>query len=319
MYSWHEVLWQRFCQQQQQQRLPHALLLSGISGLGKHTFAKKIVATVLCKSLQADFQPCGQCHSCQLLSAGNHPDHIDIMPEDPGKQIKIDQIRALKEKQQLTTSVAQWKTVIISPADAMNISASNSLLKLLEEPQHNTLLILISNTPEKLPITVRSRCQYYHFLPPSTQEALSWLTTQGVNEPNNGLEKILQLTGGAPINVLDMLDNNMTEQCQQLEQDFDTLLLGQVNPIALAGSWKEFDFSQVLHYFHYLLKQRLIALMKTQKQNVKQKHYLKIADCIMSTIKLTSSLNNVNKTLLTEDFIVSIINLTQQPRHNNIR
>lgn len=312
MYSWNADLWQHFCQQQQQQRLPHALLLSGIAGLGKKEFAKAIVANVLCASLQNNNSPCGQCHSCQLLNAGNHPDHIEIMPEEVGKQIKIAQIRNLKDKQQLTTSVANWKTIIISPAEAMNISASNSLLKLLEEPQHNTLLILVSDAPEKLPITIRSRCQSYCFSSPSPEKALEWIGTQSINNQNDELEKILQLASGAPIKALEMLKNNMSEQCQQIEHDFDAILSGQANPIALAASWKGFDLSEVLHYLHYLLKNRLIELMKTKQQNVKNRHYLKISDCITRTIKLTSSLNNVNKTLLTEDFIVSVMQITHK-------
>jgi len=315
MYSWNNDLWQRFCQQQQQQRLPHALLLSGIAGLGKEQFASAIVANVLCTSAQNDSSPCGQCHSCQLLSAGNHPDHNKIMPEEVGKQIKIDQIRSLKDKQQLTTSVASWKTVIISPADTMNVSASNSLLKLLEEPQQNTLLILVSDKPERLPITIRSRCQSYHFSSPAIEQALEWLATQNVNNQNDDLEKILQLASGAPIKVLEMLDNNIGEHYQQIVDDFDTLLSGQANPITLAGSWKEYDLSQVLHYLQYLLKERLIDVMKTQQNTIKNKQYFKISDCIINTIKLTSSLNNVNKTLLTEDFIVSVMKITHQHPH----
>ncbi len=312
MYPWHQTLWQHFQQQQQQQRLPHALLLAGITGLGKQIFADNIVANMLCSSLTSDHLPCGQCHSCQLFSAGNHPDHIEIKPEEVGKQIKIDQIRALKDKQQLTSSVASWKTIIISPADSMNISASNSLLKLLEEPQQNTLLVLISNKAERLPITVRSRCQNYHFSSPPSEQALTWLATQYTKQQNNEIEKILQLAHGAPIKALEMLNNNMSEHYQQIERDFDALLLGQVNPIALAASWKPFELSQILHYFQYLLKKRLIDVMKTQQNTIKNKQYFKISDCIIDTIKLTSSLNNLNKTLLTEDFIVSVINITQQ-------
>jgi DNA polymerase-3 subunit delta' len=311
MYPWNHTLWQHFCQQQQQQRLPHALLLTGVAGLGKQHFAKAVVANVLCTSLLEDLSPCGQCHSCQLLTAGNHPDHIEITPEDIGKQIKIAQIRDLKDKQQLTTSVANWKTIVISPADSMNVSASNSLLKLLEEPQHNTLLILISNKPERLPITIRSRCQSYPFIIPSSKQALAWLSEQS-NNHDIELEKILQLANGVPIKALEMLENNVSEQYQQLEHDFEALLAGQENPITLAASWKEFDLNQVLHYMQYLLKNRLIQLMTTHQNHMNNSDYFKISDCITDAIKLTSSLNNVNKTLLTEDFIVSFIKLSHQ-------
>ena len=315
MYPWNNTLWQRFCRQQQQQRLPHALLLTGIAGLGKQQFANAIVATMLCTSLKDDGSPCSQCHSCQLLHAGNHPDHIKITAEDTGKQIKVDQIRDLKDKQQLTTSVANWKTIVISPADSMNVSASNSLLKLLEEPQHNTLLILISNKPERLPITIRSRCQNYHFVSPPQKEGLAWLTEQAENY-NDEIEKILQLAYGAPIKALEMLENNVSEQYYQLERDFEALLAGQANPITLALSWKELDLSQVLHYFQHLLKKRLTQLLKTRQNMINISYYYKMSDCITETIKLISSPNNVNKTLLTEDFIVSVMTISQKTRSN---
>lgn len=314
MYFWQQDLWQRFCQQQQQQRLPHALLLLGVSGLGKQQFANAIVANVLCTSLQADHSPCGQCHSCQLLSAGNHPDHIEIMPEEQGKQIKIDQIRNLKDKQQLTSSVARWKTIIISPADSMNVNAGNSLLKLLEEPQHNTLLLLVTDKAEKLPITIRSRCQSYYFASPTRAHALMWLAEQGIDKQGSDIEKILGVANGAPLKALKMLNEGTSEQCQQLERDFNLMLSGQVNPITLAASWKEYNLNQVLHYLQSLVKERCIEPIYNQKTELNKKHYLKISYCIMHTIKLTSSSNNINNTLLTEDFIVSVINITHKAR-----
>ncbi|MDQ7073525.1 MAG: hypothetical protein Q9N32_08875 [Gammaproteobacteria bacterium] len=118
-----------------------------------------------------------------------------------------------------------------------------------------------------------------------------------------------------------MLENNVSEQYQQLERDFEALLAGQANPITLALSWKELDLSQVLHYFQQLLKKQLTQLLKTQ-QHIKITiisfafFRCQMSDCITDTIKLISSPNNVNKTLLTEDFIVSVMTISQQTRSN---
>jgi len=131
IYPWQTIQWQLFSQQKQQQRLPHAIVMTGVNGLGKRSLADQMVAALLCENDNTS-EPCGQCHSCQLFMAGSHPDHTIIEPEESGKQIKIEQIRRLKDKQQLTPTVAKWKTVIVCPADNMNINANNSLFKLLE-------------------------------------------------------------------------------------------------------------------------------------------------------------------------------------------
>lgn len=314
LYPWQITLWQQLCDQLSTNRLPHALLISGTKGLAKNSFTDQIVASVLCLNRSDNQSSCGSCHSCQLLDAGSHPDHIEIRPEETGKQIKIEQIRHLRDKQQLTASVSQWKTIVISPADNMNVSASNSLLKLLEEPQHNTVLILISGHLEKLPITVKSRCQNYHLAAPSASEAIDWLshTTQN-NVDSLQLAKLLQLAKGAPLAVINMLNEGMAEQYQQVSQDFDLILQNNVNPIALAATWLKYDLVTVLNQLQYLIKDRLVELATNSSnyspEQSQYSQYWQISDCIMQTIKLISSLNNINKTLLIEDFIVSVMRI----------
>ena len=317
LYPWQAESWQRFCQQKKQQRLPHAILLTGVTGLAKNILSDNMVASVLCLTATADNAACGDCHSCQLFTAGNHPDHIKIAPEEQGKQIKIDQIRQLKEKQNLTATVSSWKTVIISPADSMNISSSNSLLKLLEEPPTNTLLILVTAKPEKMPITIRSRCQIIHLTSPDSTQSIQWLKDNGDISDNAEIDKILQLAKGAPLLAQEMLKDGILQQYQQIEQDFNTLMNDGVNPVALATSWLQYDLINILNQLHYLLKQRLIsqlenrqgASLSTDKSN---RLYWQISDCIINTMKLTSSQNNINKTLLIEDFIVSVMKFSNR-------
>lgn len=314
LYPWQINLWQQLCDQLGTNRLPHALLISGAKGLAKNSFSDRIVASVLCLNRSDNQSSCGSCHSCQLLDAGSHPDHIEVRPEETGKQIKIEQIRNLRDKQQLTPSVSQWKTIVISPADNMNVNASNSLLKLLEEPQHNTILILISGHLEKLPITVRSRCQNYHLAAPSASKALDWLSHNTENNVDSlQLAKLLQLAKGAPLAVVNMLNGGMSEQYQQVSQDFDLILQNKVNPILLASTWLKYDLVTVLNQLQYLIKDRLVELATNSSnyssEQSQYSHYWQISDCIMQTIKLISSLNNINNTLLIEDFIVSVMRI----------
>jgi DNA polymerase-3 subunit delta' len=321
LYPWQTSLWQQLCQQLQTNRLPHALLVSGVKGLAKNSFAQHIVASVLCLNRRDDQSSCGHCHSCQLLNAGSHPDHIEIRPEETGKQIKIDQIRNLRDKQQLTPSVSKWKTIIISPADNMNVSSSNSLLKLLEEPQHNTVLILITGRPEKLPITVKSRCQNYHLASPSSGQATDWLLKNAENKVDaETLAKLLQLAKGAPLAVVDMLNGNMAEQYLQVEQDFNLILHTSANPIALTATWLKYDLVMVLNQLQYMIRDRMIKSFVNSSEitadRAKISLYWQISDCIVAVIKLVSSQNNINNTLLIEDFIVSVMRIANSKTTN---
>lgn len=321
LYPWQTNLWQQLGQQLRRNRLPHALLVSGVKGLAKNSFAQHIVASVLCLNRREDQSSCGHCHSCQLLNAGSHPDHIEIRPEETGKQIKIEQIRNLRDKQQLTPSVSKWKTIIISPADNMNVSSSNSLLKLLEEPQHNTVLILITGRPEKLPITVKSRCQNYHLASPTTEQAFDWLANNAENKVNGEtLAKLLQLAKGAPLAVIDMLNAGMAEQYLQVEQDFKLILQNSANPITLTATWLKYDLVTVLNQLQYSIRDRMITTFinspNMTADQAKISLYWQISDCIVQVIKLVSSQNNINNTLLIEDFIVSVMRITNSKTIN---
>lgn len=305
IYPWQDSQWQSISQQIQQQRLPHALILTGVKGLGKLSLANHIVAKILCENTH-EKEACGNCHSCQLFIAGNHPDHNFIEPEDEGKLIKIEQIRSLKDKQELTPTIAKWKTVIISPAENMNISANNSLLKLLEEPQQNTLLVLVSAKPERLPITILSRCQKVTVNIPDTQSALSFMNkTSELNE--HDITTLLDLAKGAPLAALKLDESKITEHLSQLDKDFESLLSKQANPVLLTKNWLQYDQLTVFNYLQNTVKKKLIQLQNTGDK-INSKKYWVIYDCIIEAIKLTSSTNNINKTLLIEQFMVSVMN-----------
>lgn len=305
IYPWQTAQWQLFSQQKQQQRLPHAIVMTGVNGLGKRVLADQMVATLLCTNDEAS-EPCGHCHSCQLFMAGNHPDHTIIEPEESGKQIKIEQIRRLKDKQQLTPTVAKWKTVIVCPADNMNINSNNSLLKLLEEPQDNTLIILITAKPEYLPITILSRCQKLVLSAPAVELTLNWVHQQGSYD-DAIIDQLLPLAKGAPLAVIELLQSDILPQIQQVEADFKSLLHGPVNPVVLAKEWQQYDLNIVFNHLQNLVKKNIILVQKQENTNGTKRSW-HIYDCIIAVIKLISSSNNINKTLLIEQFMVSVMN-----------
>jgi len=305
IYPWQQIQWQIVSQQIHTGRLAHAMLLTGVAGMGKLHFANQLAATVLCSN-NSDQGACGQCHSCKLFAGESHPDHTLIAPEEAGKQIKIEQVRSLKDKQELTPTVSKWKTVIVNPADSMNISSNNSLLKLLEEPQDNTLIILISAYPEKLPITIISRCQQLVFSLTDNNTALQYIQNLGLSADQDNIERLLKLAKSAPLKVIELLESDVIQQVQAIEADFEMVLKGQGNPVQMAQNWQKYDLQLCFNHLQTLIQQRLVNLKDTLHSQ-QAEHYWYIYDCIVKSIKLTSLSNNINKILLIEQFIVSVM------------
>lgn len=198
-------------------RLGHAPLIHGPAGLGKRALAGWLARRLLC--LQADGeQPCGNCRSCELIAGGSHPDlfHVEI-PEDR-QGIGVDAIRELIERLQLTASVGPSRVGLLPEADAMNRNAANALLKTLEEPAPGAWLILVSERPDALPATIRSRCQQLPLRVPSASLATDWLANEAPEESEARRSAALTLTGGAPLAARDMLaDGGLDTGLQMLE------------------------------------------------------------------------------------------------------
>lgn len=307
-YPWHASAWQHVIQLHQAQRMPHAILLSGIKGLGKRAFADNLVASLLCLQQTEQFEACGHCHSCQLLAAGSHSDHTLVAPEDTGKQIKVDQIRELKASQTLMPKVSNNKTVVITHADQMNLSAYNSLLKLLEEPQPNSVLILISENSQQLPITIKSRCQKMVIAVPNEEESLDWLVEQAPKHDRTTWQSLLKLAHGAPLQALDSEEQSLI-QSQTIIKDIAILMKSQANPVQMAANWQQFDLKSVMYQIQTMMQAKIESLLLADNpaSTTLIKQYWAISDCIKHTIKLISSQHNLNKILLIEDFMVTVM------------
>ena len=217
MYSWQKNQWQHIMQQRA--NLPHALLLRGRAGTGKHEFALNLAQTLLCS--KAGEQYCGACPSCVWFAEGNHPDFRLIAPEDadaaedaPVKkksakksQISVAQIRQLIDYLSLSShQVKGMRVILISPAETLNSASANSLLKMLEEPPANTLFLLVTSQPQRLLATILSRCQAIDMPLPNKADALAWLKTQAVKDAEN----ILDYAGGAPLLAFQIAEEGET-------------------------------------------------------------------------------------------------------------
>jgi len=138
-------------------RLAHAYLFEGPEGVGKRLMALALARAVFC----LEGNGCGTCSACRKVDHHNHPD-LHILEPD-GASIKIEQIRALQKELSYRPLEAAKKICLIDGSDRMNPAAGNALLKTLEEPTGSALLILLTARPEKVLVTIRSRCQRLPF------------------------------------------------------------------------------------------------------------------------------------------------------------
>jgi len=200
IYPWQQAEWLRWWRAKSENRLPHALLLSGLRGLGKVHFAECVTRALFCSNVSQEGAYCNDCHACRLIETQVHPSVRWIRPEKEQGQIKVDQIREVNEFISQTTLQGDYRVVLIHPANHMNANAANALLKTLEEPAKNGLLILISDQTAHLPATILSRCQRITFMPPTHQEALSFLTSKAID--STMANTLLSLAQGAPLSAL---------------------------------------------------------------------------------------------------------------------
>ena len=240
MLPWQISNWKNLTSSQHNNRLAHGLLFYGSTGIGKNEFAFEFAHWLICEQPLAD-KACGECKACQLIKAESNPDLIILSPEEEGKAIKVDQIRALIEKITLTSHGQNKRVIIISPADALNANASNSLLKTLEEPPANTVLILISDKPSKLMATIRSRTQMIRFDLPTFEQSMQWLSTQNIENA----EILLQLTAGAPLSAKAMSDDEGLQIRDKLFKNWQELANGNADALESAAMWVKDGFKVI--------------------------------------------------------------------------
>lgn len=234
---WQQSQWDFVLTNAKQNKLAHAILLTGAAGLGKALFAQHIVQTLLCERGLELNKPCGECRSCHLVAADTHPDSYHLAPEEEGKNIKIDTVRHLISRLQHTAQYNNYKVAIINPADQLNTAAANALLKTLEEPAARTLIILITSQPKFLPATIRSRCQILTFATPAKEISRDWLQTQIPAQTN--IDLLLQLAENIPLRALLLAQDDEFVLVQQIIKNLIALTLGQTNPMQLAAEWNK--------------------------------------------------------------------------------
>ena len=294
---WQESLWQSFISRLDQNRLPHAIMLTGSPGIGVERIATALAQRLLCTAELSKYA-CGACKGCQLVMAGNHPDLSVLEPAEEGKAILIDQVRALMVKLSKTAQQGGWKVALISPAEAMNISASNALLKSLEEPQGRTLLILMSYRPSLVSATIRSRCQVQSLPLPDQAQAQRWLSE--VTGDAEGAQQTLKIAGGRPLLALDYMQGDSLEQRQSFETLVEQVRRGDLSPVDAAQQCQRLSSDQLLDWFMNYLHR----LATGELQNTPSTALFDFSDKLRTARGWVLSGSNINPQLLWEELFM---------------
>ena len=201
-------------------RIPHAILIEGDFGTGKHTLAAFIARAAVC---DGGDKPCGTCNGCHLATVGSHPDITYILPEEGKKNITVDRIRTLRADAFVKPHTASHRVFIIDGAERMNPQAQNALLKVLEEPPSGVIFILITESRTALLETIVSRCTPLTLIVPEYGEALEYMQKNTAFD-GEAIRDTLTQTGGNIGKAIQLLDSRRENPARGAAVKFCELL-----------------------------------------------------------------------------------------------
>lgn len=259
IYPWQMPIWQQLVSRAQ---YAHAYLLQGPAGIGKRVLADQLAARLLCQQ-PLELSACGECKSCHLIAAGTHPDLYLLEPEEADKAIKVDQVRELVGSVGQTSHLGGRKVVLLEPAEAMNPNAANALLKSLEEPAGDTVMLLLSHQPSRLLPTVKSRCVQQNCPLPGALDSVAWIQQELPQLDQQQAIELLALAAGSPLTALRLFTLDVVGLRAKVVEGIKKLLKQQASPSQLAESWKAVPLPLLFDWFcdwsQVLLRYQLTA------------------------------------------------------------
>jgi len=319
----HQTQWDFLIKLIQNQRIPQAMIFSGQEKLGKKKIALEFIKLLNCQKVQLqnkekEIIPCQFCIPCKTLQKNQSPNLIFLEPI--GKEIQINQIRNLQISLSLKPQLGDFKTAIIDQAETLNSEAQNCLLKTLEEPKGQVLLILITSQLEKLLPTIRSRCQILKFFPVSFSEVSEKLKRK-IKETD--LKKMFFLSSGRPGQIIDFLEKpEEFSQALKIFQEGEKILKSELFEKFIFISrffGKEISLKEITNFLNGLENYlRLVLLKKIGVKNeildsfnlkeVENYSYQKLKENLenIQTLKNLISYTNINFKLALENLFLNL-------------
>lgn len=318
IYPWFETIWSTIGIEQKD-KFHHGIILSGVPGIGRYHFAERLIESLLCIDNQEQGRACGQCRACELYVAEANADYKSIVLEEGKTQISVDQIRDCINWINTSHQFNAKKVLFIPQANLMTVQASNSLLKTLEEPPAECVIILLVEHAESLLPTIRSRCRIVPMPIPERQQAKEWLLRQNLtNELSLDLDLMLDICNQAPLKVRDMLDGEEYQQRAKILKEILAIGIDTEDPIFVAKNLEKLELQTVLFWFFALvmdlirLKSRLTDDFITNKDYLQQLYQLRDSINLILLYQLYGELNSyfrqknsqLNQQLLLESLLI---------------
>lgn len=270
-YPWHQSTWERFIRAREINQLPHAILLSGEEGIAKLALAVRMAKSLICKNTQiSPADACQQCQSCKTYESGANPDFIQVQLLEDKQQIGVDQIRELSEFLHYSRSYNTYRVVILHPVERMNLNAANSLLKSLEEPSANTVIILVTAKLSQLLPTIRSRCQQFNVTTPSKDESTHYLQQYQTLQDQDKLidiETLLEIAGNKPLKAININPEDIDDRNKYF-QDLSAVIHHQIPITEMAKKWEKYDFERLLNWQIVLLQKTIKLSLATARNEL---------------------------------------------------
>jgi len=273
---WLKHVYQRLQAQFEQGRLPHALLMYGVPGMGLPVLAQSIADLI-------------------LPNAEQHPDFVRLCPNEGESVIKVDAVRTLIHKVQQTAHQSGAKVALIEPMSALNIASFNAILKTLEEPPKETYFILLARHPGELPKTIVSRCQNVPIPSLGEQEAFDFVQSQLNLEPDMALN-LLKYAQNAPFQAIEAYNNGEWEAFRAFQQALKSVLSSRICVVDFAA-----EYAEQPKVFEWMI---LSTQAMIQAQN-KVAYHQNLKALLSDQQGLKS---NLNRTLLLEAQVIELQN-----------
>jgi len=220
----HERIVEVFRRSVRSGKISHSYIFEGVPGCGRRKTALALIQAIYCQAVDDD--ACGVCPACRKVTGGNHGDIHFVEPLPDKRDISIDQLREIQRELSLRPYEAPRKACIMEPAERMSVNAANSLLKTLEEPPGNAIIILLTENADMLLTTIRSRCQLIRFSPLSPENIRLLLVRNGMAPDSADL--LAPMAEGSMQRAVELDNDALSARRELLLTHLSALTLGRI-------------------------------------------------------------------------------------------